>query len=215
MEREVKGSVQILTCLFLDTPFLFCLHPEVVLICCVLYRCWCWLSLCTWFYLFRSWVDDSTTPPFPAQLHVHLFLLSFFFFFLICIYDRTFYLSEAMIIPGCCSQSLLCSHWNSWRLPGDVLHIPWAQDLLLVSFCGCCEVQLVLYVSPSGARVCRTWLENPLQTVCEEEEESFPSINLFVFCVVSFSVSLTMTLLFRDYLNSCLFSWSLSSMLLY
>lgn len=35
------------------------------------------------------------------------------FFFSICIYDPNFYLSEAMIIPGCCSQSLLCSHWNS------------------------------------------------------------------------------------------------------
>lgn len=52
-----------------------------------------------------------------------------------------------MKIPGCCSQSLLCSHRKSVAA-GDVLHIPWAQDLLLVSFCGRCELQLALYVSP-------------------------------------------------------------------
>lgn len=48
-----KGSVQILTCLVSDTPFLSCLDSEVVLICCVMYRCQCcnvvWRQMCAKF----------------------------------------------------------------------------------------------------------------------------------------------------------------------
>lgn len=94
-----------------------------------------------------------------------------------------FTLAKAVIIPGCCSQSLLCSHWNSWQLAGDMLHIPWAQDLLLVSLCGCCEVQLVLCLPHSRAE-------------CVDHDQK-------PFCLLyySLSVSLIIMLLFRHYLT--------------
>lgn len=77
-----------------------------------------------------------------------------------CFYSSIFFssISIYMIILFTCQKqwlfqdavlSLYCVPTGTvWRLAGDVLHIPWAQDLLLVSFCGCCEVQLVLFVSP-------------------------------------------------------------------
>lgn len=63
------------------------------------------------FYLFTSSVQHSTTPNLSCPTPLAFIFTPFIF--PICIYDPNFYLSEAMIIPGCCSQSVLCSHWNS------------------------------------------------------------------------------------------------------
>lgn len=102
------------------------------------------------FFFFLTYFDHSYTQTSAAQIHTQLFLLLQKFSF--CIYDGSFYSSEAMIIPQCWSQSLLCSRRTVGWLAGDVLHIPWAQDLLLVLFCGCCEIQLIFCVSPGRTR---------------------------------------------------------------
>lgn len=62
------------------------------------------------------------------------------------------------------------------QLPGDVLHIPRAQDLLLMSFYECCEVQLASCVSLSRAEFVEHGLKPfAKMSVCEEEE--FVSVN--------------------------------------
>lgn len=85
-------------------------------------------------------------PDFTSPLHIENPLISgvlflFFFYFRkqnMYIWLR-FALSKAMIFPGCCSQSAQ----GGW-LAGHMLHIPWAQDLLLVLFCWFSEMQMVL-----------------------------------------------------------------------
>lgn len=111
------------------------------------------------------------------------------------IYDRTFYLSRSND-----NSRMLFSVFTVFpagtvgRLAGDVLHIPWAQDLLLVSFCGCCEVQLLSFVSAveqSASNMAWKLFAKLIQTVCEEEEESFLRINLSVLCVIQYYCSVT------------------------
>lgn len=85
-----------------------------------------------------------------------------------------FYLSEAMIIPGCCSQSLLCSppeQLGDWL--GTSCTFLELRTYWLVSFCGSCVIQLVLYVSPveqSASNMAWKPFATPIQTWCEEDE---------------------------------------------
>lgn len=83
-------------------------------------------------------------------LRMYSFLLPFFMYFKICTYD----LPGVKIIPGCCSQSLQCSPSRMlwWLAIGDMLHIPWAQDLLLVIFVR----NSSFYLSPLLDEICQT-----------------------------------------------------------
>lgn len=215
-EQRVKGSVQILTCLSVDTPFLFwlrsCLDLSRAVQVLMLKR-----SLCTWFlllfyftfYLLRSWVEQSTTPPplpktSPAHLHEHLSIL--FEFFPICIYIRAYFLlvrsndNSRMLF----SVSYCVPTGTVWRLAGDMLHIPWAQDLIanvvlwmlwgtagLVCLPPPVEQSTSIMARNSFAKLVRTVREE------EEEEESLLGIILSVSCVVHLSI----ILLFSDYLT--------------
>lgn len=134
--------------------------------------------------------NPKPLPPNPTCIYFYSFC-----FQSVYIYDRTFYMSRSND-----NSRMLFSVFTVFpdgtvgRLAGDVLHIPWAQDLLLVSFCGCCEVQLLLFVSAveqSASNMAWKLFAKLIQTVCEEEEESFLIVNLSVLCVIQYYCSVT------------------------
>lgn len=106
-----------------------------------------------------------------------------------------------MIIPGCCSQSLPCSHWNSvatgWGRVAHSLSSGLIASVVLWMLWG--AAGLVRLLSRAGH--VEHGLKLLAKLICEEEEEeSFLSITLSVVCPPS-SVHLTVILLFSDYLT--------------
>lgn len=132
------------------------------------YRCWNVLFAPDFFTSFRPRPQNLSCPT-PHAFYFYsplpnLYILSFFV--LVSSNDNSRMLFSVFTVfpPEQCG-----------RLAGDVLHIPWAQDLLLVSFCGCCEVQLVSYVSPVKQSTSNVaW--NSLQSwckLCEKKKNHF------------------------------------------
>lgn len=174
-----------------QTPlFLSCLDSEVVLICCVMYRCQC----CN--VVFVPDVCKIQRPlnlscPTPTRIYFDSFGFQSVYIWLY------FYLSEAMIIPGCCSQSQL-GDWLGTSCTFLELRTYW-----LVSFCGSCVIQLVLYVSPieqSASNMAWKPFAKPIQTWCEEDEDLSPTS-----CLVDRNITVS----WLPYL--CLYSSSLQA----